>query len=93
MLQKMPQSNTKIEEEDEVSILLIITVVIGTVLMTSLLICYICVFKQLCCSNEFERSYSSYRSSKRTFDLTRRDSTNFGELTAMSSNPTEIERV
>ena len=77
--------------EGEVSVLLVITVIIGTILMTSLLACYICVFKQLCCSTELDRSYS-YRSGKR--NVNRTDSTNLAaELTQMSSQPTEIERV
>lgn len=91
----MPPQTATIEEdamEGEVSILLVITVVIGTVLMTSLLVCYICVFKQLCCSNELERSQSC-RSGKRTFGTTQRTSSgNMAELTHIS-NPTEIERV
>lgn len=88
----MPKPNTMDEDvEGEVSILLVITVVIGTILMTSLLACYICVFKQLCCSSELDRSYS-YRCSKR--NINRTDSTNLAaELTQISSQPTEIERV
>lgn len=77
--------------EGEVSILLVITVVIGTVLMSSLLACYICVFRQLCCSSELDRSYS-YRCGKRNANQT--DSTNLAaELTQISSQLTEIERV
>lgn len=109
--------------EGEVSILLLVTVVIGTILMSSLLICYICVFRQLCCSNEsreycgglsstlptrfielsisfqfislsqieFDRSMS-HRSSKHRYTM-RETSTNMGELTHISSQQTEIERV
>uniref|UniRef100_A0A023ED95 Uncharacterized protein n=1 Tax=Aedes albopictus TaxID=7160 RepID=A0A023ED95_AEDAL len=78
--------------EGEVSVLLVITVIIGTVLMTSLLACYICVFRQLCCSNDMDldRSYSQ-RSSKRTYTL--RDSTNMAEITNITSQQTEIEKV
>ncbi|EDS40772.1 conserved hypothetical protein [Culex quinquefasciatus] len=79
--------------EGEVSILLVITVIIGTVLMTSLLACYICVFRQLCCSadSDLDRSYSQ-RSSKRTYTL--RDSTNMVEITNITkSELTEIEKV
>lgn len=78
--------------EGEVSVLLVITVIIGTVLMTSLLACYICVFRQLCCSNDMEldRSYSQ-RSSKRTYTL--RESTNMAEITNITSQQTEIEKV
>ncbi|EAT41673.1 AAEL006709-PA [Aedes aegypti] len=78
--------------EGEVSVLLVITVIIGTVLMTSLLACYICVFRQLCCSTDMDldRSYSQ-RSSKRTYTL--RDSTNMAEITNITSQQTEIEKV
>lgn len=82
--------------EGEVSILLIITVIIGTVLMTSLLVCYICVFRQLCCVNESGsgsggRRYS-HQCSKRSYAL-RKDSIAMGELTHISSQPTETDRV
>lgn len=90
----MPQQSTNVDDnmEGEVSILLIITVVIGTVLMTSLLVCYICVFKQLCCSDELDRT-QSYRSGKRNCNNNKRGSSGMAELTHLSSNPTEIERV
>ncbi|XP_053669698.1 uncharacterized protein LOC128720077 [Anopheles nili] len=76
--------------EGEVSVLLVITVIIGTILMTSLLACYICVFRQLCCSRDadLDRSYST-RGSKRTL----RDSTNMAEITNITSQQTEIEKV
>ncbi|ETN65145.1 uncharacterized protein LOC126573144 [Anopheles aquasalis] len=76
--------------EGEVSVLLVITVIIGTILMTSLLACYICVFRQLCCSRDadLDRNYSA-RSSKRTL----RDSTNMAEITNITSQQTEIEKV
>lgn len=77
--------------EGEVSILLIITVIIGTVLMTSLLVCYICVFRQLCCVNETGTSRSN-QCSKRSY-ANRKDSINMGELTHISSQPTETERI
>ncbi|XP_058116290.1 uncharacterized protein LOC131289330 [Anopheles ziemanni] len=76
--------------EGEVSVLLVITVIIGTILMTSLLACYICVFRQLCCSRDvdLDRGYST-RGSKRTL----RDSTNLAEITNITSQQTEIEKV
>uniref|UniRef100_A0A8W7NQE1 Uncharacterized protein n=1 Tax=Anopheles atroparvus TaxID=41427 RepID=A0A8W7NQE1_ANOAO len=76
--------------EGEVSVLLVITVIIGTILMTSLLACYICVFRQLCCSRDtdLDRGYST-RGSKRTL----RDSTNMAEITNITSQQTEIEKV
>lgn len=60
--------------------------------MTSLLACYICVFRQLCCSNDMDldRNYSQ-RSSKRMYAL--RDSTNMAEITNITSQQTEIEKV
>lgn len=81
------------EMEEEISILLIITVIIGTVLMTSLLICYICVFRQLCCSNEFDVDRSCSSRNSRRYTLNRNNSEGMGELTHISSQPTEIERV
>ena len=83
----------KQEEDMEggINILLIITVVIGTTLMTSLIICYICVFKSLCCpsSTELERAHSMLRrgSSRRRFNRPSVLETN------VSSQPTEVERV
>ena len=75
------------ELEGEISILLIITVVIGTILMSSLLICYICVFRQLCCSNdqEMDRSCSS-RGSRRRFNRNNSEG-------IQSSQQTEVERL
>lgn len=79
--------------EGEVSVLLYITVIIGTILMGSLLVCYICVFRQLCCSPDIE-SYGSRtnRSSKRG-GYGGRNSLNLGELTQISSQPTETEKL
>lgn len=83
----------KPEEEMEggINILLIVTVVIGTTLMTSLIVCYICVFKSLCCpsNEELERAHSMMRrgSSRRRFNRPSVLETN------VSSQPTEIERV
>lgn len=81
--------------EGEVNILLVVTVIIGTILMTSLLACYICVFRQLCCSRESEMAYGHrQRGSKRGLSLGgRADSVNLNELTHISSQPTETERV
>lgn len=81
--------------ESEVSALLVITVIVGTALMTSLLVCYICVFRQLCCSDEQElHRRNSQRCSKRSCPLARRgDSLNMGELTHVSSQQTETEKL
>lgn len=80
--------------ESEVSALLVITVIVGTALMTSLLVCYICVFRQLCCSDEQEmHRRNSQRCSKRSCALARRDSLNMGELTHVSSQQTETEKM
>lgn len=77
--------------EGGINILLIITVVIGTTLMTSLIVCYICVFKSLCCpsTEELERAHSMMRrgSSRRRFNRPSVLETN------VSSQPTEVERV
>ena len=84
------------ELEGEVSVLLIVTVVIGTVLMSSLLACYICVFRQLCCAPESTAHHQrngTYQGSKRVYNSLRRESVNMGELTHVSSQPTETERV
>ena len=81
--------------EGEVNVLLIVTVIIGTILMSSLLACYICVFRQLCCvpDAELSQSYRHHRGSKRNFSLARGDSVNMNELTHISSQPTETDRV
>uniref|UniRef100_A0A1B0D084 Uncharacterized protein n=1 Tax=Phlebotomus papatasi TaxID=29031 RepID=A0A1B0D084_PHLPP len=76
--------------DGEVNVLLVITVIIGTILMTSLLACYICVFRQLCC--EPDGSSPSYRG-KRSLSMPHRDSVNMAELTHISSQPTETDRV
>lgn len=77
--------------EDGINILLIITVVIGTTLMTSLIVCYICVFRSLCCpsAEELERAQSILRrgSSRRRFTRPSVLETN------ISSQQTEIEKV
>ena len=76
--------------EGEVNLLLIVTVIIGTLLMSSLLACYICVFRQLCCSRESELARGAKRSAS---GPTRLDSVNLNELTHISSQPTETERI
>lgn len=77
--------------EGGINILLIITVVIGTTLMTSLIVCYICVFRSLCCpsAEELERAQSILRrgSSRRRFTRPSVLETN------ISSQQTEIEKV
>lgn len=80
--------------EGEVSVLLIVTVIIGTVLMSSLLVCYICVFRQLCCGPDMnQRRNGHFQGGKRAYNSLRRESVNMGELTHVSSQPTETERV
>lgn len=80
--------------EGEVNLLLIVTVIIGTVLMSSLLACYICVFRQLCCSRESDLGHGyRHRGGKRASGPARFDSVNLNELTHISSQPTETERI
>lgn len=83
--------------ESEVSVLLIVTVVVGTILITSLMACYICVFRQLCCSHELDKTRNGSfmrRNSKRNYTLTKRDSINMGELTHVSvSQHTDTEKI
>lgn len=79
--------------EGEVSVLLIVTVVIGTILMGFLLGCYICVFRQLCCSPDVETGSRMQRNTKRQNTLTGRSSMNLGEFTQISSQPTETEKL
>lgn len=86
------KSMTQEEEmEGGINLLLIITVVIGTTLMTSLIVCYVCVFRSLCCpsAEELERAHSMMRrgSSRRRFTRPSTLETNG------SSQPTETERV
>lgn len=81
------------ESEGGINILLIITVVIGTVLMTSLLVCYICVFRQLCCPSDSEMNRSSNASGSTRRRFNRNNSMGMGEVTNVSSLPTEVERV
>lgn len=79
------------EDDTGINLLLTITVVIGTALMTSLIVCYICVFRSLCCpsADELERAHSMMRrgSSRRRFNRPSMLETQ------VSSQPTEIERV
>lgn len=87
----MSHNSNDDDVEGGINILLIVTVVIGTTLMTSLIVCYICVFRSLCCpsAEELERAHSIMRrgSSRRRFTRPSVLETN------ISSQQTEIERV
>lgn len=80
--------------EEEVGVLLVITAVIGSILMLSLLICYICVFRELCCSSEERQrrppDVYSADSTKRGYSAVGQESIQMNEL---HSQNTEIERV
>lgn len=81
--------------EGEVGALLIVTVAVGSILMISLLICYICVFKELCCTKNVEpnRNPSHRWSSKRSYLFNRGSNNNGIELTHVSSQITETEKI
>lgn len=83
----------RMSQDGEVNLLLIVTVIIGTLLMSSLLACYICVFRQLCCSRESDMAHRHNRGGKRASGPSRFDSVNLNELTHISSQPTETERI
>ncbi|KAL0832872.1 hypothetical protein ABMA28_001022 [Loxostege sticticalis] len=73
------------ETNGELRILLVVTVVVGLLLMLSLLMCYACVLKRLCCGAPRERA-KHVASGRRT------ESYPMGDVTLLSQ-PTESERV
>ncbi|CAG9559685.1 unnamed protein product [Danaus chrysippus] len=77
--------NNSIETNGELRILLVVTVVIGLLLMLSLLMCYACVLKRLCCGTPRERA-------KNLACARRTESYPMGDVTLISQ-PTESERV
>lgn len=97
--------------EDEVRYLLQITVVIGVLLMSLLLGCYICVFRKLCCISDESHVSSegaggtgsgigacrrlSHRCSRRSYGRTPscKESLCMGEMTHVSSQPTETDLI
>lgn len=82
---KMGRNTSVIETNGELRILLIVTVVIGLMLMLSLLVCYACVLKRLCCGTPRERA-------KNLACARRTESYPMGDVTLLSQ-PTESERV
>lgn len=81
----MGRNTSVIETNGELRILLIVTVVIGLILMLSLLVCYACVLKRLCCGTPRERG-------KNLACARRTESYPMGDVTLLSQ-PTESERV
>ncbi|VVD03990.1 unnamed protein product [Leptidea sinapis] len=51
----MGRNSVGVEANGELRILLVVTVIIGLLLMLSLLMCYACVLKRLCCGTPRER--------------------------------------
>lgn len=49
-------TNNNNDMNSEISILLVVTVIIGLTLMASLLLCYACVLRRLCCGTASERA-------------------------------------
>ncbi|KAI5637441.1 hypothetical protein NE865_09872 [Phthorimaea operculella] len=77
-------TSTNLEANGELRILLIVTVTIGLLLMLSLLLCYACVLKRLCCGTP--RNGHKHNAGRRT------ESYPMGDITLLSQ-PTESERV
>ncbi|KAG7308189.1 hypothetical protein JYU34_006857 [Plutella xylostella] len=79
----MGRNSPAVDSNGELSILLVITVAIGLLLMLSLLMCYACVLRRLCCGTARERKQKGGR---------RTESYPMGDVTLLSQ-PTESERV
>lgn len=78
-------SSSQLETNGELRVLLIVTVIIGLLLMLSLLMCYACVLKRLCCGTKRERA-------KHAACARRTESYPMGDVTLLSQ-PTETDRV
>lgn len=72
------------ENNGELRVLLVVTVIVGLLLMFSLLMCYACVLKRLCCGTPRERA--------KNVACRRNESYPMGDITLLSQ-PTESERV
>ncbi|XP_028175454.1 uncharacterized protein LOC114363822 [Ostrinia furnacalis] len=81
----MGRNSGGVESNGELRILLVVTVVVGLLLMLSLLMCYACVLKRLCCGEPRERA-KNVAAGRRT------ESYPMGDVTLLSQ-PTESERV
>jgi hypothetical protein len=81
----MGRNSGGVEANGELRILLVVTVVVGLLLMLSLLMCYACVLKRLCCGTPRERA-------KHLAAARRTESYPLGDVT-LFSQPTESERV
>lgn len=74
-----------VETNGELRILLVVTVIVGLLLMFSLLMCYACVLKRLCCGTPRERA-------KNVACARPTESYPMGDVTLLSQQ-TESERV
>ncbi|KAJ8727578.1 hypothetical protein PYW07_001697 [Mythimna separata] len=81
----MSRNSSAVDSNGELRILLVVTVIIGLLLMFSLLMCYACVLKRLCCGTPRERA-------KNVGCARRTESYPMGDVTLLSQ-PTESERV
>ncbi|PZC86655.1 hypothetical protein B5X24_HaOG206216 [Helicoverpa armigera] len=81
----MSRNSSVADSNGELRILLVVTVIIGLLLMFSLLMCYACVLKRLCCGTPRERA-------KHVGCARRTESYPMGDVTLLSQ-PTESERV
>lgn len=81
----MGRNSGGVESNGELRILLVVTVIVGMLLMLSLLMCYACVLKRLCCGTRRERA-------KQIANARRTESYAMGDITLLSQ-PTESERV
>lgn len=84
--------------DNEASILLVVTLAVGGVLMTALLACYACVFRDLCCrrGERSKRRRGSSRSPMQGSGGTcrpRLDTIPLNDITQGESMPTESEKV
>ncbi|CAH4031544.1 unnamed protein product [Pieris brassicae] len=81
----MGRNSGGIDANGELRILLVVTVIVGLLLMMSLIMCYACVLRRLCCGTPRERS-------KNIANARRTESYPMGDVTLISQ-PTESERV
>uniref|UniRef100_A0A6V7HS58 Uncharacterized protein n=1 Tax=Bracon brevicornis TaxID=1563983 RepID=A0A6V7HS58_9HYME len=86
------------EMDDELSISLVIILVVGGMMITALLVCYACIFRDLCCQrvDRAKRRRAGRRSPGCGSDdiiRARMDAIQLNDITQADSMPTESEKV
>lgn len=83
--------------DDVISIMLVIVLAVGgLMMMTALLTCYVCIFRDLCCRPEDRLKRRRQQSQQRECDNPNRgrlDAIPLNDITQGESMPTESEKV